>query len=81
MLLHEGFFVFIACWSALVLFLLFLFYLKEIHIAEGSGKAYDYSYDRDENICSVSNKLLKHGCSCLTQQRYVLNPNHERIYV
>jgi hypothetical protein len=75
---HQGFF-FIAIDVQLV-FLLLLFDLQEINVAQRCGKAYQHCYNGDKNICSVSNKLLKHGSSgCLQKQRYGMQVNRKRI--
>lgn len=51
-------------------FLAFFLGLQKVYITECRGKTHENSYDCDENVSAVANKLLKHCLWLFTEQRY-----------
>lgn len=54
--------------TSVLLLLFFLTRLLEIHKRQCRGKPNDHRYNCNENIRSVSNKLLKHISCCLNSK-------------
>jgi hypothetical protein len=72
-------FLFIALRS--LIFLLLLFGFQKVDVTKGCGESYQHRYNGYENVCSVSDKLMKHGCICLPNKGIFLDVNDERILV